>query len=82
MITKVVGVTEHFQEADVAKVKEYLKQQATVNRTAPWQLIIDSTVNAAIGVSAFMGDSDVVKRTIHRQRAKHHPKIHLQPQGW
>jgi len=49
-ITKVVGVIEHSHVANVAKVqaakvKESLKQQATVNRATPGQLIIDSTVN-------------------------------------
>ena len=74
-----VSVTEHSHEADAAKVqtakvKESLKQQATVNRATPGQLIIDSTVNAAIFVRAAMGDPDIVKRTIRRQRAKHRPK--------
>ena len=67
-----VVVTKHSNEADVAKVqgakvRESLKQQATVNRATPGQLIIDSTVNAAIGVRAAKDDPEVVKRTIRRQ---------------
>jgi len=59
-ITKVVGVTEHSREADVdkvqvAKVKEYMKKQATVNWSTPGQLIIDSTVNTIICVCEAMG---------------------------
>ena len=53
---------------------ESLKQEATVNRATPGQLMTDSTVNAAVGVRAAMGDPDAVKRTSCRQRAKHRPK--------
>jgi len=35
-------------KVQAAKVRESLKQQATVSRATPGQLIIDSTVNAAI----------------------------------
>ncbi|KAK2153715.1 hypothetical protein LSH36_288g01062 [Paralvinella palmiformis] len=78
-ITKVVDVTEHFHETDLvtvqtAKVKESMKQQVPVNRGTPGQLIIDSTVNAAIAIRAATGDPEVVKRTIRRQSAKHRPK--------
>jgi len=57
----------------VAKVKESLKQHATVNRATPGQLKFDSTVNAAIGVRAAIGNPEVVKRTIRRSRTTNLP---------
>ena len=65
-IHPVVDVTAHSHAADTAKVQatkvmEYLKQEATVNRATPGQLMTDSTVNAAVGIRAAVGDPDVDK---------------------
>jgi len=51
----VVDVTAHSHAADTVKVQatkvmESLKQEDTVNRATPGQLMTDSNVNAAVGV--------------------------------
>jgi len=62
------------QAVAVAKLKATLKEQASVSRGTPGQLIADHTTEIPVGVRADLGNPDVIKRTIRRERAKHLPK--------
>lgn len=77
-IQTTLSVTEHSHPVDDAlisatKVKATLKQQATLNRGTPGQLVSDAAAKNPVEVRAAMGNLESTKRTIRRQRAKEHP---------
>ena len=71
--------TDHNHDAEVArikaiKVKENLKAKAATTRGTPGQLIADTILSTDVDVRAALEDPDVLKRTMRRQKAKHHHK--------
>ncbi|XP_041372748.1 uncharacterized protein LOC121386019 [Gigantopelta aegis] len=78
-VENVLRVTNHSHDADVAsvqanKLKENLKAKAATTRGTPGQLISDTTLFTTVDVRAALGNTDALKRTLRRQKAKHHPK--------
>ena len=79
LINTEIRTTDHNHDSDIAtveavKIKASLKRKAADERGTPGQLLSDSTVHASVEVRAALGNCDVMKRTIRRERARHHPK--------
>ena len=75
----VINKTAHNHDGDTAqveaaKVREDLKTKAANTRGTPGQLISDSLLSTTVDVRVALVDMDALKRTLLRQRAKHHPK--------
>ena len=78
-IQNVISKTDHSPDGDTAwreaaKVREDLKTMAANTRGTLGQLIPDSLLSTTVDVRTTLGDMDALKRTLHRQKAKHHPK--------
>ena len=78
VIQTVIKKTDHCHDGDntvkATQLKEELKTKAATTRSTPGQLVSDSAVTTTADVRAALGDVDVLKRTLRRQRAKNNPK--------
>ena len=79
VIQTVIKKTDHCHDGDnntvkATQLKEELKTKAATTRGTPGQLVSDSAVTTTADVRAALGDVDVLKRTLRRQRAKNNPK--------
>lgn len=78
-VARVIRTIAHSHDANLERVKATkiiasMKESAGTGRAKPAQLFADHTRDATTDVRAEIGNQDVVKRTIRREKAKHLPK--------
>ena len=74
-----ISSTPHSHEGSVAateaaKVRQRMKENVTVNRGRPGQILADTLQTCPVEVRAAVGNMDSVKRTIRRQKKGSMPK--------
>ena len=77
-VARVKRTVEHSYDANLERVEATkniasMKESAGTRRAKPAQLYADHTQDATAHIRAEIGNQDVVKRTIRREKAKHLP---------